>query len=112
MLLTEEMMTSPGALIAALDPVVSATPRAFREMIAPADLSAALAGGDALPPETRLRVGEALVTGIGAPRAVEVGRALLAPLAEVWNAPAALLTARAAQAAGTRRRPMRWRCAP
>jgi hypothetical protein len=99
-LLTEEMMASPGALIAALDPVVSATPSAYRALVAPAELEAALAGSDTLPPETRLRVGEALVTGIGAPRAPEAGRALLAPLAEAWNAPAALLSARAAKAAG------------
>ena len=99
-LLTNEMMASPGALIAALDPVVSATPRAYRDMVAPDELAQALAGGDALDAETRLRIGRALVTGVGAPRAAEAGRALLAPLAEAWDAPAALLTARAAEAAG------------
>jgi hypothetical protein len=99
-LLTGEMMASPGALIVALDPVVSAASRAHREMIAPADLAAALAGGDALDAKARLRIGRALVTGIGAPRAAEAGRALLLPLAEEWNAAAALLTARAAESAG------------
>ncbi len=99
MLLTEEMMSSPGALIAALDPVVSATPRAYREMVAPADLAAALAGGDALDPAARLRIGEALVTGIGAPRATEAGRAAR-PAGRAVDAPAALLAGRAAKAAG------------
>jgi hypothetical protein len=99
-LLTGELMDSPAALIAALDPVVSAVPSAFRRMIAPAELAAALSGGADLDDEIRLRVGEALVTGVGAPRAVAAGRALLAPLAEEWDARAALLTARADREAG------------
>jgi hypothetical protein len=99
-LLTEEMTGSPAALIAALDPVVSAVPSAFRRMIAPAELAAALSGGATLDDETRLRVGEALVTGVGAPRAVAAGRALLAPLAEDWDPRAALLTASADREAG------------
>ncbi len=69
-------------------------------MIAPADLEAALAGGDALDPELRLRVGRALVTGIGAPRSIDAGWALLAPLADQWNASAALLAGQASQDAG------------
>jgi hypothetical protein len=66
-------------------------------MVAPDELAAALTGGDALDPAARLRVGEALVTGVGAPRAIGPGLTLLMPLAEQWNAPAALATARAAQ---------------
>jgi hypothetical protein len=99
-LLTQETMGSPGALIAALHPVVSAAPRAYREMIAPADLETALAGGDGLDPELRLRVGRALVTGIGAPRAIDAGWALLAPLADQWNPSAALLAGEASRDAG------------
>ncbi len=99
-LLTQELIDSPGALIAALHPVVSAAPRAYREMIAPADLEAALAGGDELDPELRLRVGQALVTGVGAPRAVDAGWQLLAPLADQWNAAAALMAGKASQSAG------------
>lgn len=98
-LLTEELMSSPEALIAALDPVVSSVPAAYRAMISPADLAAAMGGGD-LDDATRLRVGEALVTGVGAPRSVETGRTLLAPLADRWDARAALLSARADRAAG------------
>lgn len=98
--LTEALIEAPGALVAALNPLVSAVPAAYRRMIAPADLSAALAGGDGLDAATRLRVGEALITGVGAPRAVASGRQLLAPLADGWNAEAALLMARADRHAG------------
>lgn len=98
--LTKELMSSPRELVEALDPVVSATPAAYRRMIAPAELAAALAGGEGLDRETRLRVGEALVTGIGAPRSVQAGRALLAPLADAWDPDAALLSARAARGSG------------
>lgn len=99
-LLTEELARAPDALIAALGPTVSSTPRAQREMIAPAELAAALAGDEGLDEAARLRVAEALVTGVGAPRSVETASRLLAPLAEVWNARAALLAARAGQRAG------------
>src|SRR5699024_9812206 len=53
-----------------------------------------------LDAKARLRIGEALVTGLGAPRAEAAGRALLAPLADAWDAKAALLTARADRATG------------
>ena len=91
MLLTQEMLDSPGALIAALHPVVSATPRAYRDMVAPDELAAALAGGDTLDPATRLRVGEALVTGVGAPRAVDDRPRPARAAGDEWNGPAALL---------------------
>lgn len=99
-LLTEELLASPEALIEALDPVVSAVPDAWRRMIPPEQLSAALAGGESLDDATRLAVGEALVTGIGAPRSPDAGRALLAPLVEAWDARAALSSARAERALG------------
>ncbi len=99
-LLTQELLSSPDALIAALDPVVSSVPAAYRDMIAPADLAAALGGGGTLDDETRLRVGEALITGVGAPRSVETGRTLLAPLADAWDGRAALLSAEADRQAG------------
>lgn len=98
--LNQWVMRSPSALIAALDPVVSAAPAAYRRVIPPDVLAAALAGGDTLNAKTRLRVGEALITGVGAPRVVAKGRALLAPLADNWNAEAALLVARAAYEMG------------
>lgn len=99
-LLDEELVSSPAALIAAFDPVVSAAPSAWRRMIAPAELAVALEGGDELDPDSRLRVGAALVTGIGAPRVPSIGRDLLAPLVERWEPKAALLTARANRGMG------------
>lgn len=98
--LTQELMSSPQALIEALDPVVSSTPAAYRRMIAPAELAAALSGGEGLDAEARLRVGEALVTGVGAPRSVQTGRTLLTPLADAWDPYAALLAAQADRDSG------------
>ena len=43
---------------------------------------------------------EALVTGIGAPRSLNDGAALLGPLADGWNAEAAMLVAQARAAGG------------
>lgn len=99
-LLNAAMMESPSAAIAALDPTISGAPAAYARMISPEELAAALSGGDSLDVEARLRVGKALVTGIGAPRAVKAGQKLLAPLAKSWNAKAALFSARANQQNG------------
>lgn len=99
-LLNEELVSSPAALIAALDPAVSAAPSAWRRMIAPAELAVALEGGDELDPDSRLRVGAALVTGVGAPKVPTLGRELLTPLAERWEPKAALLTATASRSMG------------
>ncbi len=94
--LEEEVFQSPATAIAALNPTVSRAPLVSRALIGAAELAAAI-GGDAgeLDEETRLRVGEALLTGIGAPRSILHGEALLEPLAENWNASAALLLAEA-----------------
>ena len=91
--LDESAFDSPQNLISALRPSVSAVPAALRLIIAPADLTAALSGSpDAA---TALRVGEALVTGIGAPRSVNDGAKLLSPLASSGNGKAAALLAKA-----------------
>lgn len=91
---------SPADAIAQLQPVVSAVPMAQRAMIGPEELTAALSGGAGLDDDGRLRVGRALLTGIGAPRVPAEGAALLEPLAEGWNAEAAGLLADAALDAG------------
>lgn len=93
--LDEETFQSPSQAIAVLKPEVSGTPAAYRSLISAEDLSAALAGGAGLDDAARLRVGEALLTGLGAPRSVRDGVALLQPLAQAWNADAAMLIARA-----------------
>ena len=86
--LDEDLFSSPSAALEALQPELSATPLALRSMIDTETLSAALAGGS-VPEDQRLRVGEALVSGIGAPLAPREGQALLMPLADAWNGPAA-----------------------
>lgn len=89
----------PAAIITALQPAISGVPLAYRGMIGPDQLQAALGGG-ALDDAERLRIGEALLSGIGAPRSVQDGRSLLQPLAEGWNGRAALLVSKAQADAG------------
>ncbi|MFQ5565614.1 MAG: hypothetical protein ACE5EU_04550, partial [Paracoccaceae bacterium] len=94
--LDESIFESPSAMIAALNPVVSSAPLISRSLIAPGELTAAISGQAAsLDEAARLRVGGALLTGLGAPRSVAHGRALLQPMAEHWHAGAALLLANA-----------------
>lgn len=95
LLLDEYAFRGPAQAIAVLKPKVSGTPAAYRSLIDPADLAAALSGGADMDTETRLDVGEALLTGLGAPRSVQDGLALLAPLAAEWNGDAAQLMASA-----------------
>jgi len=94
--LNKTLIESPGTAIAALNPMVSSAPLVSRALIAPDQLMAAISGqAGALDEAARLRVGAALLTGLGAPRSLAHGRALLQPLAEHWHAGAALLLARA-----------------
>ncbi|MEM8622941.1 MAG: hypothetical protein AAGG47_05400 [Pseudomonadota bacterium] len=98
--LTEEMFEDPAAIVAALAPSAGSAPAARSAILDPALLSQLGEDADALDPATRLAVGRALVTGIGAPRALDAGIALLAPMAEAGDGAAALLVAEAAAAAG------------
>ena len=91
--LDEDLFGSPSAALDALQPKLSATPLALRSMIDTETLTAALTGGS-VPEDQRLRVGEALVSGVGAPLAPREGQALLKPLADAWNGPAAAAMAR------------------
>ena len=99
--LNESIFESPGTAIAALNPVVSAAPLISRSLISTAELTAAINGQSAtLDEAARLRVGGALLTGLGAPRSVVHGRALLQPMAEKWHPGASLLLAKALAADG------------
>lgn len=92
--LKEDLFNSPASTIEALQPQVSAAPLNSRALLSTAQLQAAISGQTAgMDPATALKVGRALLTGIGAPRSVAHGQALLTPLAEQWNAAAALLLA-------------------
>ncbi len=92
--LSEDSFGAPYQMIADFKPEISSTPIAYRALIQPEELAAALAG-DALDEDARLRVGEALLTGIGAPRALAEGAALLNPLADQWQSKASRLLAEA-----------------
>ena len=97
--LDEDIFDDPQTLIAELAPTVSATPRAIRSLIDPARLAAALSGGGITDDERRA-IGEALLTGIGAPLSITDGRSVLAPLADAWDGRATALIARASAGRG------------
>lgn len=101
--LEEDTFGSPAEAIALLRPEISGIPVAYRSLIGQDELTAALAGGGDLDDAARIRVGEALLTGLGAPRSLSDGKALLAPLAEAWNGEAAYLLAGALAESGTPR---------
>ena len=96
----EDIFDSPQNMIAALQPKISGTPNALRSIVPPADMAAALANGANPDEATRLKIGRALLTGIGAPRSLEDGGELLLPLAQNWNGEAAALLADAAESVG------------
>jgi len=99
--LDEHVFESPTAVIAALEPKVSSAPLISRSLVSTAELQAAISGQTgSLDEQAALRIGGALLTGIGAPRSVVHGEALLTPLAEQWNPQAALLLADAMDASG------------
>lgn len=94
--LDESIFDSPSSMVAAFKPLISGTPNALRSIIPPAEMAAALADGANPDDATRMKIGKALLTGIGAPRSVEAGGELLIPLAKNWNGEAAALVADAA----------------
>ncbi len=89
--LDESACDSPQNIISALRPSFSGVPSAYRKVIPPSMMQAALSGGAS--PEDALRIGEALVTGVGAPRSIEDAAKLLEPLARNWNGSAAAMLA-------------------
>ncbi|MEM9144726.1 MAG: hypothetical protein AAGC57_00910 [Pseudomonadota bacterium] len=98
--ISEETFETPQSAIAALEPRLSPAPLAIARMVPTDLLAAAMAGGEALDDVTRLQVGAALISGVGAPRALAEGKAMVAPLAEAWNADAATLMGEAMAAEG------------
>ncbi|TFL18579.1 hypothetical protein DR046_08875 [Jannaschia formosa] len=73
---------SPLDLIELLMPVVRQVPSAERAALAPDLVAQAITAPDTLPAEQRRAVGLALLTGEGAPRAVQRGIGLLSDLPE------------------------------
>ena len=89
--LTPDLADDPQVLFAALGPRASGQVAAASALIDRGLLETALSGGD-LSDDDRLAVGEALATGVGAPRSPETARQILAPLVLANNAEAALIT--------------------
>ncbi|MEM9138634.1 MAG: hypothetical protein AAGB15_02295 [Pseudomonadota bacterium] len=96
----EAIFDSPAAIVTALEPKLSATPIALSAIIPPAEIMAATADGANPDDAARLKIGRALVTGVGAPLSVVDGIGMLSPLVEKWNAEAAALVASASAAIG------------
>ncbi|MEL7139343.1 MAG: hypothetical protein AAFP67_09855, partial [Pseudomonadota bacterium] len=88
-----DALDDPAAAIALLAPRVGAVPAARGALLDPTLLTKAAETPDALSDEERLEVGQALLSGIGAPRARRDGIELLEPLAEGGSGAAALLLA-------------------
>jgi TPR repeat protein len=63
-------------------------------------MAAALADGASPDDDARMRIGSALLTGVGAPRSIEDGAKLMVPLARTWNGKAAAMLADAFESVG------------
>ncbi|MCY3876518.1 MAG: hypothetical protein OXF88_19790 [Rhodobacteraceae bacterium] len=98
--LDDTVFDSPQNLIAMLRPKVSNVPLAFHSIIPPADMNAALADGANPDDAIRMKIGKALLTGLGAPRSIDDGASLLLPLAESWSGEAAAMLAKAYESVG------------
>lgn len=97
----ERIMQDPPLLFAVLQPAVSSRPSSLDEILPAALLSAGLNDASSLSDEDKLRVGQALVSGNGAPRAPSEGMAILRPLADAGNGEAAVAVAQAMAASDT-----------
>lgn len=81
---------NPVQLFADLQPVLALAPVAARAALPTDQLRAALAeDATGVPAEDMLRVGKALASGVGAPRAIDAAIRVLTPLAQDGNAEAA-----------------------
>lgn len=90
---SERMADDPAQLFAVLNPRVSSRPAAHEQVLGTALLMAGLNNPASLSDADKLRVGQALVSGKGAPRSPADGQALLKPLAGSGNSAAALALA-------------------
>ncbi len=88
--LNERTFDDPNRLFTVLKPVVVSQPASRQQIVPTSMLKAALTAPDTLSDRDKLRVGQALVSGVGAPRALTEGQALLKLLADAGNGEAAL----------------------
>ena len=90
---SEDVLDDSAQLFATLNPTVSARPAAHNSILSVSLLKAGLSDPAALSAADKLRIGQALVSGEGAPRSPADGQALLKPLADAGNAEASLALA-------------------
>lgn len=88
----------PAELFYILQPTVALVPARVTEALSADLLRAAMSDDASLTDADRLTVGEALISGVGAPRNVAEGMKLLMPLAEGGDPEAALMVAEALSA--------------
>jgi hypothetical protein len=86
---------TPKRAFEVLKPLVSAQPSTRQNIISVKLLKRGINKPSALSDEDKLRVGQALMSGVGAPKSAAAGQALLAPLAANGNGEAALALANA-----------------
>ncbi|HEU0222858.1 MAG TPA: hypothetical protein VFR34_11700, partial [Paracoccaceae bacterium] len=98
--LDEAAFASPEAAIEVLRPVFSTSIHSGVTMLRPGLVSAAMAGAAEVGADERLAAGRALMSGLGAPRDRVAAIRILTPLAEAWNAEAAMALAEGLAAAG------------
>ena len=90
-----EALENFGALFAELKPTVAERPSSRSAIVDAAKLRKALTAPQTLSDDERRTIGQALVAGVGAPKSVSAGRALLEPLAAAGDAKAAIAVANA-----------------
>lgn len=91
----EVFQDNPVEIFETLMPRVSLAPAARSEILPVELLSAGLSGGADLSEDERRTTGTALLTGVGAPRNIAAGEALLGALAEAGDGAAAMTLAQA-----------------
>lgn len=92
---SEADIDDPLTLFAKLKPEISTAPLSVVNAIPAATLKQAI--DELLPKDQSLKVGQALLTGVGAPRNTTLGLRLLDPLSKDGNADASYLMAKALQ---------------
>ena len=91
---------SPRNFIAMLNPQVSNLPSEARFMVTSTDMEAVMVDDASPDDDALMKLGTALLTGLGAPRSLDRGAGLLLPLARNWSGEAAAMLATAYESAG------------
>ena len=98
--LDDNFFSSPLNLINVLRPSISNKPSSIFSIVSPMDLRVALSDSSDLDDAKRMKIGKALLTGLGAPRSIDDGAVLLLPMAKKWSGEAAAMLANAFESVG------------